>query len=98
MGSNLLIVFQENFLFCDMFSGVFVRVFSPDTLTDSSCQFVRVDAKVNTTLLVLRGIGHAGKRLSQKWGSVLVVSITWCRSRSVIQIMWGESRSMTKVL
>lgn len=75
-----------------------MRVFSLGTLTNRSCQFVQVDAKVNTILLVLRECGHAGKGCLQKWGSVLVVSITWCRSRSVIQIMWVESRSMTKVL
>ena len=63
-----------------------------------SCQFVQVDIKVNTTLLVLREHSHAGKGCSQKWGSAHVVSITWCRSRSVIQIMWCKTRSMTKVL
>ena len=53
-----------------------MRIFFSDTLTNRSCQFVQVDAKVNTILLVLRGMGHAGKRYSQKWGSALVVSIT----------------------
>lgn len=76
VGNNLLIVFQENFLFCNTISGGFRENFSPDTLTNSSCQFVQVDTKVNTILLVLRECGHTGKRLSQKWGSVLVVSIT----------------------
>lgn len=76
VGSNLLIVFQEKFLFCNTILGVFREIFSPDTLTIRSCQFVQVDAKVNTILLVLRESGHAGKRHEQKWGSVLVVSIT----------------------
>lgn len=59
---------------------------------------MQVDAKVNTILLVLREHSHAGKRLEQKWGSVFVVSITWCKSRSVIQVMRYRSRCMTKVL
>ena len=58
MGNNSLIVFQENFLFCNTISGGFREIFSLDTLTNSSCQFVQVDAKVNTILLVLRECGH----------------------------------------
>ena len=53
-----------------------MRIFSPGTLTNRSCQFVQVDTKVNTILLVLRGSGHAEKEAAQKWGFVLVVSIT----------------------
>ena len=98
MGSNLLIVFQENFLFCNTISGGFRENFLPDTLTNSSCQDVQVDTKVNTILLVLREHSHAEKRHSQKWGDVLVVSITWCESRSVTWIIWCESRSRSKVL
>lgn len=58
MGNNSLIVFQENFLFCNTISGGFRENFFPDTLTNRSCQFVQVDAKVNTILLVLRECSH----------------------------------------
>lgn len=59
-----------------MKKGGFARIFSSDTLTNSSCQFVQVDTKVNTTLLVLRELVHAEKRHEEKWGFVHVVSIT----------------------
>lgn len=87
VGNNLLIVFQSENLEIISEKGGFRENFLSATLTNRSCQFVQVDTKVITTLLVLRGMGHAGKEVCKKWGSVLVVSITWCRSRSVIQIM-----------
>nr|DAW15568.1 MAG TPA: hypothetical protein [Caudoviricetes sp.] len=59
MGNNLLIVFQEKFLCIISENGVFRENFLPDTLTNRSCQFVHVDTKVNTTLLVLREHSHA---------------------------------------
>ena len=98
MGNNLLIVFQENFLFCNTISGGFRENFFPGARTIRSCQFVQVDTKVNTILLVLRECGHGEKEDRKKWGSVLVVSITWCESRSVTWIIWCESRSRSKVL
>lgn len=64
VGNNLLIVFQEKNQETISEKGGFREDFFSDTLTIRSCQFVQVDAKVNTILLVLRDSGYAGKRLS----------------------------------
>nr|DAR77977.1 MAG TPA: hypothetical protein [Caudoviricetes sp.] len=58
MDSNLLIVFQSKNQGIISEKGGFREIFSSDTLTNSSCQFVHVDTKVSMILLVLRERSH----------------------------------------